>query len=149
MITSAYLKRRLGKLTPNPGPAPRAHLSGVVTCVSADVVYEEPARSAVLPGLLAQLAPGCVDAVVLVPAAAENAEVRRSRGGFCRGSEETDRLICRPVNHLLSRAYLCLRLARFIQVQELIQQRIPSTPIVKGTRSSLLRAGLPTHDERR
>ena len=64
------------------------------TCVSADVVYEEPARGSLLPGLMAQLAPGCVDAVVLVPAAsgttAEHAKVTEGRA-FSRRREGVSR----------------------------------------------------------
>lgn len=35
-----------------------AHLAGVVACVSAELLHEEPARGLPMPGLLAQLAPG-------------------------------------------------------------------------------------------
>ncbi len=55
----------------------RAHLAGVVACVGCDLVFEEPARCALLPGLMAQLSPGYVDAVVLAPGAASEKDVAR------------------------------------------------------------------------
>lgn len=55
----------------------RVHLSGVIACVSADMVYEEPARGALLPGLMAQLAPGYVDAVVLAPGSVGSEELEK------------------------------------------------------------------------
>ena len=73
-------------------PCLRARLSGVIACVSADMVYEEPARGvALLPGLMAQLAPGYVDAVVLAPGGVGSEELEkvcvrvRERGRRCTG----------------------------------------------------------------
>ncbi|GLI70776.1 hypothetical protein VaNZ11_015810 [Volvox africanus] len=47
------------------GAAGRWRLAAVVVCVSDDVSYEEPGRSAIAGGLLAQLLPGFVDCVVV------------------------------------------------------------------------------------
>ena len=50
------------------------------------MVYEEPARGvALLPGLMAQLAPGYVDAVVLAPGGVGSEELEKVCGGGERG----------------------------------------------------------------
>ncbi|KAG1661518.1 hypothetical protein FOA52_000028 [Chlamydomonas sp. UWO 241] len=52
-----------------------ARLVGIVSCVSAEALYEEPARGVLMPGLLAQLAPGYVDAVVLSAGGAKASDI--------------------------------------------------------------------------
>ena len=60
----------------------------MIACVSADMVYEEPSREALMPGLMAQLAPGYLDAIVLVPGSSSAAEYTKVINGFITNGDQ-------------------------------------------------------------
>ena len=60
-------------------PCGRAHLAAVITCVSADALYEDATRSRIMPGLMEQLSEGYVDVAVLTGSAQDLAKVSHHR----------------------------------------------------------------------
>ncbi|GAX82253.1 hypothetical protein CEUSTIGMA_g9681.t1 [Chlamydomonas eustigma] len=101
----------------------KAYLGSVISCVSADMMYEEPLRGVLMPGLMAQLAAGYVDALVLVPGSSPAAEVTKAQElmqlrnpyvPLLRGSRPS---LLRAADDLLPPA--ADRLARLLQQKDL------------------------------
>ncbi|EFJ40882.1 cilia/flagella specific MOT9 [Volvox carteri f. nagariensis] len=100
------------------GAAGRWRLAAVVVCVSGDVSYEEPGRGVLAGGLLAQMLPGFVDCVVL--GGSDAAKV--SQGTRCTEMKISS------LGSVVS------------ELSELVASRLPEVPLVRSSRTALLRA---------